>query len=154
MIFFVDVDIFQLFCQNNYLANNSIDFLFPFSFQKNFCSFIYNFIIQATEAKICMALYHIKLLDDSHSASIRSPLVDLHQLPQITVNPDSLFSNKKMDEQRVIVPELEEGEIPDVQELDGAELKKIIAAAVKQEMASQIDEIVGHFKRSLMLALK
>jgi len=106
-----------------------------------------------------MALYHIKRLDDSHSALIRSNLID-HQVPLISVNPDSLFSHKKsetpkmMDVQRVIVAELEEGEIPDVQELDGAELKKLITAAVKQEMVAQIDEIVGHFKRSLLLALK
>lgn len=59
-----------------------------------------------------------------------------------------------MDVQRVILAELEEVEIPDVQELDGAELKKLITAAVKQEMVAQIDEIVGHFKRSLLLALK
>jgi hypothetical protein len=41
-------------------------------------------------------------------------------MPLISVNPDSLFSQKKsdvpkmMDVQRVIVAELEEGEIPDV----------------------------------------
>jgi hypothetical protein len=29
------------------------------------------------------------------------------------------------------VPELEEGEIPDIEDLNGAELKKIISAAVK-----------------------
>ncbi len=58
------------------------------------------------------------------------------------------------DVDRAILSTLEEGEIPQIEELNGAELKKLISATVKQEMLSQIDDIVGHFKRSLLIALK